>query len=984
MNSFNNLKLKWKLIAIVLIPILSLLYFAQAEVRKNYAIKTENNKILVLSKLAVKASNLVHELQKERGLSSAYQGSDGTEFSTELTAQRKQVDEKAKQLKTVLADFDVEEFGSDFVTQLQLALDMHNEIGNKRQTVTSLSISKEDALAYYTNMNSAFLGMIGFLPTLSTVGELSSMGGAYVNFLNSKDRAGQERSVLAIAFSQDVFDSGLYERFNALVTTQSVYLNVFTSLATREQIQFYNETMKGEFIEETENMRAIATERANLGGFNIDPGYWFDMQTGKINLLKTVEDKLSDDLFSLANRLQQEASSALMFSIITTLVSLLFTAGFVFFMQRKLASNVNHAVKIASNIAEGNFNNDINSDATDEIGEMLTALQYMQTELFGQINREKEEALRIQEALNNTTTNVIVADTEHNIMYMNDTAVNMFNDNKTEFNNALPDLNLNELNGTGIFSFHKDASKRRMVLQELNATNTTEIQLGQHIFNVVANPVLNEKGERLGTVEEWTDLTQQKVAEQQIEQVISAAVAGELSTRLDSNRFEGFMKTMAEGVNQMLDTIVEPLKVAADYVDRIAKGDIPEPITADYQGDFSLIKNNLNTCIKAINQLVNDAESLSVAAVQGKLETRADVDCHQGDFRKIIEGVNNTLDAIVMPINECKVTMDALSKGNLTKTMQGNFQGEFAVLKDAINTSIKNLYEMVNKIRNSADRINNASDEISTASIDLSQRTEEQASSLEETASSLEELTSTVEQNRDNTNSANDLAIATAKRAEQGGEVVSEAVTAMETINASSKEIVDIIGVIDDIAFQTNLLALNASVEAARAGEQGRGFAVVASEVRNLAQRSAEAAKDIKELINDSVGKVEHGSELVNKSGTTLEEIIAEVKKVNSIIAEIAEASEEQFAGINQVNVAINQMDQMTQQNAAMVEETSASSKSMDDEAKDLIRLMEAFNVGSTTQQSKLEADNSLSTNNDIEPKPDLKVVGGNDEWQNF
>ena len=252
------------------------------------------------------------------------------------------------------------------------------------------------------------------------------------------------------------------------------------------------------------------------------------------------------------------------------------------------------------------------------------------------------------------------------------------------------------------------------------------------------------------------------------------------------------------------------------------------------------------------------------------------------------------------------------------------------------------------KVTQATGQVNSAAAEIAQGSADLAQRTEEQASALEETASSMEELTSTVKQSADNAGQANQLASAARAQAEQGGQVVERAVTAMSAINQSSRKIADIIGVIDEIAFQTNLLALNAAVEAARAGEQGRGFAVVAGEVRKLAQRSADAAKEIKGLITDSVAKVEDGSKLVEQSGHTLREIVGAVKKVSDIVAEMAAASREQASGIEQVNKAILQMDQTTQQNAALVEQTAAASHAMGDQASELQKLMGFFKLDET------------------------------------
>jgi methyl-accepting chemotaxis protein len=292
------------------------------------------------------------------------------------------------------------------------------------------------------------------------------------------------------------------------------------------------------------------------------------------------------------------------------------------------------------------------------------------------------------------------------------------------------------------------------------------------------------------------------------------------------------------------------------------------------------------------------------------------------------------------------VVMNAMAEGNLTEFMEGEYEGEFAQLQQAINDTVSKMSSVVQDIVEASISISSAASEISQGNVDLSQRTEEQASSLEETASSMEELTSTVRQNSDNARQANQLAVDAREKAEKGGSVIHNAIQAMAAISASSKKVADIIGVIDEIAFQTNLLALNAAVEAARAGEQGRGFAVVASEVRNLAQRSAAAAKEIKELINDSGEKVREGSDLVNESGKTLEEIVEGAKKVGDIISEIAAAGEEQSSGIEQVNKAVTQMDEMTQQNAALVEEAAAASESLDEQGKSLQQMMAFFNTG--------------------------------------
>ena len=465
---------------------------------------------------------------------------------------------------------------------------------------------------------------------------------------------------------------------------------------------------------------------------------------------------------------------------------------------------------------------------------------------------EAEANTRIKVALDSATSAVMVADNDGTIIYANEATMQLFTDAQSDIRKDLPNFDVNKMLNHTFDQFHKNPAHQRNMLSALKSTHTIEMEIGGRTIQIIANPVVDGDGNRLGTSVQWADRTGEVAVEREIDSLVEAASAGDLQRRISLEGKQGFFKQLGTGFNSLLDQL---------------------------SGVFD-------------------------------------------DIGSVISG---------------------LADGDLRRQIDSQYQGSFAQVTGDINSTMTNLRDIVGNLNSVSERVESSVGEIASGNANLSARTEQQASSLQETASSMEELTSTVRNNADNAQQANQVASNARELAEKGGNVVSQAVEAMSQINASSNKIAEIIGVIDEIAFQTNLLALNASVEAARAGEQGRGFAVVATEVRNLASRSAEAAKEIKELIQDSVGKVQAGSELVNESGATLEEIVAGVKKVGDIVAEIAAASSQQSAGIDQVNIAITSMDEMTQQNAALAEQTSSASQAVSQNAVELKDLVGFF-----------------------------------------
>jgi methyl-accepting chemotaxis protein len=547
----------------------------------------------------------------------------------------------------------------------------------------------------------------------------------------------------------------------------------------------------------------------------------------------------------------------------------------------------------------------------------------------------------MENALNSAVTAIMMIDRDFNITFANQSTLDMLTEHEETLRQSFPGFSVKSLVGSNIDAFHKSPQHQRQLLSNPdNLPHSADIKVGPLAFRLNVSALWDESGAYVGNMLEWHNVTEEKRRNADIHgqfEAINKAM-GVISFNMDGTIIDindNFLNVVGYSRDEVIGKhhrmFAEPeLANSPAYTEFWAKLNRGEFDAGEYK---RIGKGGREIWLQANYNPILDLNGNPYKVVKFAADITA-----QKQLQMTVESV----------LKSTAVVMNAMSEGDLTKQMEGQYEGEFAQLQQAINGTVNKMSGVVQDIIEASVSISSAASEISQGNVDLSQRTEEQASSLEETASSMEELTSTVRQNSDNARQANQLAVDAREKAEKGGAVIQNAIEAMTAISASSKKVADIIGVIDEIAFQTNLLALNAAVEAARAGEQGRGFAVVASEVRNLAQRSAAAAKEIKELINDSGEKVREGSALVDESGRTLEEIVEGAKKVGDIISEIAAAGIEQTAGIEQVNKAVTQMDEMTQQNAALVEEAAAASESLDEQGRSLQQMMTFFNTGQT------------------------------------
>ncbi|MEC3889512.1 methyl-accepting chemotaxis protein [Xanthomonas campestris] len=472
-------------------------------------------------------------------------------------------------------------------------------------------------------------------------------------------------------------------------------------------------------------------------------------------------------------------------------------------------------------------------------------------------------------------------------------------------------------------------------------------QLDEHIVP----PSQDETGQLLDNMRKMQEQLQRVLAAQS--DMAQRHDAGQISYRMDADSFPGDYGTMVRDTNALVGSHIAVKMQLAQIMSRYAIGDLSQDMQR-LPGEKAVLTDTMDTVKANLSAMNTEIKLLAQAAANGDFSVRGDAQRFQYDFRAMVESLNTLMATADGNLEALSAVLRAIAAGDLTTRMQGEFHGVFARMRDDANATVSQLADIVGRIQRSTDTINDAASEIASGNQDLSQRTEQQAANLEETAASMEELTSTVRNNADHARHANQLVLGAAQVASQGGEVVSQVVGTMAGIQAASKKIADIISVIDGIAFQTNILALNAAVEAARAGEQGRGFAVVASEVRTLAQRSAGAAKEIKQLIEDSVQRVEHGNQLVGQAGQTMQEIVSSVQRVTDIMGEISAASQQQSQGIEQVGQTITQMDQATQQNAALVEEATAAARAMEEQAQQLRDAVSVFRLQAASAQPVL------------------------------
>lgn len=644
----------------------------------------------------------------------------------------------------------------------------------------------------------------------------------------------------------------------------------------------------------------------------------------------------------------------------------------------ELGGEPSTVLAFATSVANGDMNTSIELKDNDT-SSIAANLQIMLNNIR-QRNEEAaksyQETMRIKIALDNVSTNVMIADNDRTIIYMNKSIVEMLTIAEPDVRKALPNFNVRSLLGSNIDQFHKNPAHQKHLLASFTNNHKAQITVGGRHFTLSASPVVDDQGQRLGSVVEWADVTDQLAAKAALDQLTNenlrikialdgcatnVMIADNERNIIYANRSVVAMLSNAEADLRKVLPNFSASRLIGSNIDQFHKN--PEhqktllaTFTTNFRTNikvgvrhFALSANpvmseqgeRLGSVVEWIDRtnevaIENEVGAVVEGAVNGNFTGRIVEDGKTGFFGKLSKDVNRLMETSEVGLNEVLRVLAALAQGDLTQTIDKEYSGTFGELKTASNDTVDKLASIVTDVINATDALSNASEQVSATSQALSQAASEQAASVEETSASIEQMAAGINQNAENAKITDGIAGKASKEAIEGGEAVKQTVAAM-------KEIASKIGIIDDIAYQTNMLALNAAIEAARAGEHGKGFAVVAAEVRKLAERSQIAAKEIGDLAGGSVKTAE-------RAGTLIDEIVPGIGRTSDLVQEIAAASQEQSAGVGQINTAMNQMNQITQTNASSSEELAATAEEMTSQAEQLLELVSFFDLGQSAK----------------------------------
>jgi len=1005
MSFLNNIGIKSKLLLLVAFPLIGMIYLSSTKTYEAYKNVVNMEEIEVIAQLSQKTSSLVHETQKERGMTAGFLGSKGSKFKDNIVSQKQITNTKIKDLKNYIKNIDFSTYPKKLKTNIDNALLKINALDTLRVKVINQNINTNEAINYYTALNANLLNNIVLIAKFSNDLTISQELTAYSSFLFSKERAGIERAVGAGTLSRDSFGKGMRAKFNNLIAEQNSYMNSFLQYASADMKDFYTKTFKDPSINEIKRMRKIILEANEIGGFNIDATHWFQTISQKITLLKEVEDEIAYNLriddIKLFERMEVAAR----------LSSLLHASQLEIAAASGYISSKGKSFK--EELTKQRYGTDFRiKELTDSINSQGKTLfekdvQNSMKIILNDLSTLKNLRLQVDNLqVNNIEVNEYFTKVNKNLLntfsLISNTATNMEeNKDLTSFYSFLmakEKAGIERSIGSNAFSRNKFTTGQKEIFVKLVTEQDNYIT----IFKRSATPEILEfyndtindkqvKTKVIGEVQRlrnialnssqiggfgidasyWFDQATQKINRLKIvDDYISQKISADIK-----NIKESFSQTLmvtslltiialiavlfiSRLISQRIIIALKDFKMGLGYFFQYAvrEKDYLKPMSVNGNDEFAQMTQEMNEQIVKTENLIEQDKKVvkEIDDVIGKVLNG--FFCYTvkekgatSEVEALRNSINTMLDSTKVKLDNVNTILDNFASNNFSFNLDENsvkngMSGEIGSLYTSTILLGNNISQLMAMIENAGNELDRSTQILSTSSQTLSKSSNEQAASLEETAASIEEITANIQNNSQNVQQMSNLSDELNNSANVGSSLANKTSTAMDEINDKVTAISEAIQIIDQIAFQTNILSLNAAVEAATAGEAGKGFAVVAAEVRNLAARSAEAANDIKSLVEDASLKSNDGKTIATEMITGYESLNQKVIQTKHMIDDVSSATKEQEEGMIQINDAVNSLDKVTQENAS----TSAQIDNLSSEVSSLSTRL--INITSTAQ----------------------------------
>ena len=996
MNILNNMSVKLKLSLMLLFPILGLLIFAGLQSKDYYKKYDSMQKLEQVTILSTKMSALVHELQKERGMTAGFIGSNGAKFKDKLPTQRDSTNVKRNDFKAYLKKVNLDYYGENFNVLLNISLANLKKLDSIRSQVSSLSINGGKAIGFYTGTNGSFIEIIRTTATFSSDEFMAKQLNSYTNFLLAKERAGIERAVGAVTLASRKFPAEAKAKFNKLVFEQAAYLNSFEKLSNKKTLEFYKNTVKGESVNEVIRIRSSLINTAKKESIILEIkdliGYGGIIHNFK-NFVLRGNSKYAT---KIQNQYQELLSSLAKYKktgkITNEEEKLLNDIHDVFTKYFNGSKEITNAIESGLSIKKLDKIVKVNDGPAIEAIKLLSSKKFYSDSAeywFGQITKKINLLKKVDDFVANELIKnaAIVAGKAYSSFITAVTSAGILILLTLSFGVLIAKRMISTIQGfqEGLVKFFDFLNYKADDADLLESKGTDE-------FGKMAS-IVNENI----TLTKNNLLQDKKLIEETI-QASNRIKQGHLDIDIKSTSANPSLNEIRDVLKDFASAVQGVLQNVNSKLSNLSKGDFDSKIDEHYEGDFNNSKEAINTLCNVMTKMLDNYNQTNAKLIEGETSKRVDTEGFQGDYVTMINVVNSALNLYGEAVGETIKSLTGIQNGDFTYKIEGDWKGDFAAIQNTSNELASNLGEIITEIGDTLQGVGNgdltkqidielpgdfnnikvstndfissltstvkqiidganqmkiASTEVNNYSVSISAGAEQQASAIEETTSAIEEMSGSINETAKNAQKTNDMAEAAATMAIEGGEAVNKTVDAMTTI-------ADKIKIIEDIVYQTNLLALNAAIEAARAGEHGKGFAVVAAEVRKLAKRSQIAAGEISGITTDSL-------KVSQKAGELISNVVPQIQETANLVKDISTAAKEQDVGIVQITTAMNDLNQVTQGNSTSSQELASASEELDGQSNTLAELMKFYKVEMSEDDKNPHAYIKTS-NNTVQP----------------